>query len=162
MQYFMATAPTKQISIFEILDRDNTVIELIMPANAASLPLPEKIYESIKLSIKFKVLNPGDKLPTREQLAAIFGVSVSTISEANKKLISEGYLLNKHKYLEVQERPESPEEKFIKEIKGWISDKGITFVDDPRVRNGNDEYQFTVTDVQLTDGLEGPIKIVIW
>src|SRR5687768_17136031 len=126
---------TNQMHLFDELDKEISMIELIMPAGSQSLPLPERIYESIKLSIKFKVLNPGDKLPTRQQLASIFDASVSTVSEANKRLISEGYLLNKHKYLEVQERPESPEEKLIKEIKGWISDKGITFVDDPRVRD---------------------------
>ncbi|HAO60563.1 MAG TPA: GntR family transcriptional regulator [Erysipelotrichaceae bacterium] len=55
-----------------------------------STPLYAQLKESIVAAIKQGILNPGDKLPTEEELCDYFGISRPVIRQAYAELINDG------------------------------------------------------------------------
>jgi len=56
-----------------------------------SVPLPKQIKEYLLEEIRKGKIKPGEKIPSEEKLAEIFGVSRMTAREAILELINEGY-----------------------------------------------------------------------
>jgi len=54
--------------------------------------LSQKIVQQIESSIRTKELEPGDKLPTENELCDIFGVSRTAVREAIQKLDAKGLI----------------------------------------------------------------------
>lgn len=54
--------------------------------------LSQKIVQQIEKSIRSKELEPGDKLPTENELCDIFGVSRTAVREAIQKLDAKGLI----------------------------------------------------------------------
>lgn len=53
---------------------------------------PERVVKQFLQNLETGKMQPGQKLPTQEQLAAMFGVSRSSIREAMNALVMMGYL----------------------------------------------------------------------
>ena len=57
------------------------------------IPLYEQLYRHIAAAIQSGRLAPGEKLPSKRQLCATLGISMSTVETAYSMLTAEGYLL---------------------------------------------------------------------
>lgn len=57
-------------------------------------PLYDQLYRHISAAIQSGQLSPGSKLPSKRQLCAILGVSMSTVETAYSLLAAEGYVLS--------------------------------------------------------------------
>jgi GntR family transcriptional regulator len=60
------------------------------------IPLYTKIRKSLRDDITNKVLEPGQKIPSEDELAAKFGVSRMTVRQGIADLIDEGLLYRRH------------------------------------------------------------------
>lgn len=60
-----------------------------------SIPLYSQIEKILKNNIENNIFNNRGKLPSEQELAVSFGVSINTIKAAIKNLISQGYLERK-------------------------------------------------------------------
>lgn len=66
-----------------------------LPAFAPGVPLYEQLYRHVSAAIQSGQLTPGEKLPSKRQLCAMLGVSMSTVETAYSILVSEGYILSR-------------------------------------------------------------------
>jgi len=55
----------------------------------------KRIIEAIKEKIHSGTYEPGDKLPSTRMLAADWGASRSSVTEAYGQLVAEGYLISR-------------------------------------------------------------------
>lgn len=60
-------------------------------------PLYEYLYNCIRKDIMSGKINPGDKLPSKRELASYLGISIITVQNAYEQLIVEGYLYAEEK-----------------------------------------------------------------
>ena len=60
-------------------------------------PLYETLYEALKQDILKGRLRPGERLPSKREMARDNGVSVKTVLAAYEQLLVEGYLTSKEK-----------------------------------------------------------------
>ncbi len=65
-------------------------------ARVDALPLYARIRESLREDIEHKVLTPGQKIPSEDELAVRFGVSRMTVRQGIGDLIDEGLLYRRH------------------------------------------------------------------
>ena len=66
-----------------------------MPEFSGNLPLYEQLYRHISTAIQSGQISPGAKLPSKRQLCATLGVSMSTVETAYALLSAEGYVISK-------------------------------------------------------------------
>lgn len=66
---------------------------LSLPAFSGKQPLYQQLYRHISAAIQAGQIPPGSKLPSKRQLCATLGVSMSTVESAYGMLVSEGYVL---------------------------------------------------------------------
>ena len=57
------------------------------------IPLYLQLKDSIIENIKNGIYQPGDKIPTEEEICNTCGISRSVIKQALSELVSEGYLM---------------------------------------------------------------------
>lgn len=80
-----------------------------------ALPLYEFLYQSIRNDILEGRLIPGEKLPSKRTLSRSLGVSISTIENAFRQLVLEGYLESRqrsgHYVQDVGDLPFAPKTK---------------------------------------------------
>lgn len=80
-----------------------------------ALPLYEFLYRSIRDDILEGRLTPGEKLPSKRTLSRSLGVSISTIENALRQLVLEGYLESRqrsgHYVQDVGDLPFAPKAK---------------------------------------------------
>ena len=62
-----------------------------MPVFTGDTPLYEQLYRHISAAIQSGHVAPGEKLPSKRQLCAALGVSMSTVEAAYSLLAAEGY-----------------------------------------------------------------------
>jgi len=62
----------------------------------AATPLHRQVYEEWRTGILTGRFHRGDRVPSSRELAAMLGVSRSTVSEAYEQLVAEGYLESAH------------------------------------------------------------------
>jgi GntR family transcriptional regulator len=65
-------------------------------SKSEGIPLYKQIRESLHEDILKKILVPGQKLPSEDELAARFGVSRMTVRQGISDLIDEGLLYRRH------------------------------------------------------------------
>ena len=65
------------------------------PDFVPGVPLYEQLYRHVAAAIRSGELAPGEKLPSKRQLCATLGVSMSTVETAYSMLTAEGYLLSR-------------------------------------------------------------------
>lgn len=65
------------------------------PVFHENAPLYEQLYRHISAAIQSGRLSPGSKLPSKRQLCATLGVSMSTVDTAYSLLTAEGYILSR-------------------------------------------------------------------
>lgn len=66
-----------------------------LPVFREDVPLYEQLYRHIAAAIRSGELPPGRKLPSKRQLCALTGVSMSTVETAYSLLAAEGYVLSR-------------------------------------------------------------------
>lgn len=66
-----------------------------MPEFSGDLPLYEQLYRHISTAVQSGQIPPGAKLPSKRQLCATLGVSMSTVETAYALLSAEGYVISK-------------------------------------------------------------------
>lgn len=64
-----------------------------MPVFTGDTPLYEQLYRHISAAIQSGHVAPGEKLPSKRQLCAALGVSMSTVEAAYSLLAAEGYVI---------------------------------------------------------------------
>lgn len=64
-----------------------------LPTFDRQTPLYDQLYRRISAAIQSGELPPGEKLPSKRQLCAMLGVSMSTVETAYALLTAEGYLI---------------------------------------------------------------------
>ena len=64
-----------------------------LPVFTGDVPLYEQLYRHIAAAIQSGHIAPGEKLPSKRQLCAALGVSMSTVEAAYSLLTAEGYVL---------------------------------------------------------------------
>ena len=64
-----------------------------LPVFTGDIPLYEQLYRHIAAAIQSGHIAPGEKLPSKRQLCAALGVSMSTVEAAYSLLTAEGYVL---------------------------------------------------------------------
>jgi GntR family transcriptional regulator len=69
---------------------------MVGPAKTDAPPLYVRIRESLREEIQNKVLLPGHKIPSEDELAVRFGVSRMTVRQGIGDLIDEGLLYRRH------------------------------------------------------------------
>jgi GntR family transcriptional regulator len=60
------------------------------------IPLYVQIREGLRREIEVRILTPGDKLPSEDELADKYGVSRMTVRQGLMDLIDEGLLYRRH------------------------------------------------------------------
>lgn len=65
--------------------------------NHASIPLYEQLYRAIKNDITTGILEAGEKLPSKRNLAKHLGVSIVTVETSYQQLKAEGYIYSQAK-----------------------------------------------------------------
>ena len=68
---------------------------LTLPVFRAGEPMYEQLYRHISAAVQRGELAPGEKLPSKRQLCAELGVSMSTVETAYSILVAEGYVLSR-------------------------------------------------------------------
>lgn len=66
------------------------------PAALESRPLYQQARDTLMQQIASGILQPGDFLPSEQQLAANLGISVGTVRKATEDLVSQGILERQH------------------------------------------------------------------
>lgn len=66
-----------------------------LPSFNGGTPLYDQLYRHISAAIQSGELAPGAKLPSKRQLCATLGISMSTVETAYSLLAAEGYILSK-------------------------------------------------------------------
>ncbi len=64
-----------------------------LPVFSKDAPLYDQIYRHISSAIQSGQIAPGEKLPSKRQLCAMLGVSMSTVEAAYSLLAAEGYVI---------------------------------------------------------------------
>ena len=68
---------------------------LPLPSLTGDQPLYQQLYRHISAAIQSGQVAPGERLPSKRQLCATLGVSMSTVETAYAMLVSEGYVISR-------------------------------------------------------------------
>lgn len=66
-----------------------------LPIFVSGIPLYEQLYRHISSAIQSGQIRPGEKLPSKRQMCATLGISMSTVETAYSLLVDEGYILSR-------------------------------------------------------------------
>lgn len=66
-----------------------------LPNFISGIPLYEQLYRHISSAIQSGQIRPGKKLPSKRQMCATLGISMSTVETAYSLLADEGYILSR-------------------------------------------------------------------
>lgn len=68
---------------------------ILFPVFTSDAPLYEQLYRHLSAAIQRGELSPGEKLPSKRQMCAALGVSMSTVESAYSMLVAEGYVISR-------------------------------------------------------------------